>query len=163
MPNYKIITDSSADFTNEQYQDLDVAYAPLSVLFKGEVHDNFSDEADVKAFYDGLRNGEMPTTSAVNPDGWTKIMKPILDEGKDILVLAFSSGLSTTYQSAYIAAQELMETYPDRKVLVVDTLCASLGQGLLVYYACKQKEAGLSLEDLHKWCEENRASEVDSK
>ena len=156
MPNYKIITDSSADFTNEQYQALDVAYAPLSVLFKGELHDNFSDEADVKALYDGLRQGEMPTTSAVNPEGWTKVMKPILEEGKDILVLAFSSGLSTTYQSAVIAAAELIDQYPDRKINVVDTLCAALGQGLLVWYACQKRDAGMDLDELTAWVEENK-------
>ena len=156
MANYKIITDSSADFTNEQYQALDVACAPLSVLFKGELHENFSDEADVKMFYDGLRAGEMPTTSAVNPEGWTKIMKPILEEGKDVLCLAFSSGLSTTYQSAVIAADELKEVYPERKIVVIDTLCAALGQGLLVWYACQKRDAGMSLEELAAWVEENK-------
>ena len=156
MATYKIITDSSADFTNEQYQALDVVYAPLSVLFKGELHENFSDEADVKKLYDGLRGGEMPTTSAVNPEGWAKIMKPILDEGKDVLVLAFSSGLSTTYQSAVIAAQELGSEYPERKINVVDTLCAALGQGLLVWYACQKRDAGMGLEELTEWVETNK-------
>ena len=156
MATYKIITDSSADFTNEQYKALDVDMTPLSVLFKGKLHENFSDEADVKMLYDGIRAGEMPTTSAVNPDGWEKIMKPILEEGKDILVLAFSSGLSTTYQSAVIAAQELSTQYPDRKINVVDTLCAALGQGLLVWYACQKRDAGYSLEELTKWVEENK-------
>jgi len=156
MPNYKIITDSCADFNNEQYRNLDVAYAPLSVLFKGELHENFSEDADVKALYDGIRAGEMPTTSAVNPDGWAKIMKPILDEGKDVLCLAFSSGLSTTYQSAVIAAEELKEEYPDRKINVIDTLCAALGQGLLVWYACQKRDAGMSLEELTAWVEANK-------
>ena len=156
MAAYKIITDSCADFTNDQYRALDVAYAPLSVLFKGELHENFSEEADVKMLYDGLRAGEMPTTSAVNPDGWAKVMKPILDEGKDVLVLAFSSALSTTYQSAVIAAQELREQYPQRKINVVDTLCAALGQGLLVWYACQKRDVGMSLEELTAWVEDNK-------
>ena len=156
MAAYKIITDSCCDFTNQQYQELDVTYTPLSVMFKGELHDNFSEEADVKAFYDGLRAGETATTSAVNPDGWTKIMVPVLEAGKDVLVLAFSSGLSTTYQSAVIAAEELAAKYPDRKINVVDTLCAAHGLGLLVWYACHKRDEGMSLEELTAWVEENK-------
>ena len=156
MATYQIITDSCADFTNAQYQALDVKYAPLSVLFKGELHENFSEDADVKMFYDGIRQGEMPTTSAANPEGWAAVMKPALDEGKDVLCLAFSSGLSTTYQSAVIAAEELKEEYPDRKINVIDTLCAALGQGLLVWYACQKRDAGMSLEELTAWVEANK-------
>jgi len=100
--------------------------------------------------------GEISTTSAVNPDGWAGVMEPVLRSGQDALVLTFSSGLSTTYQSAVIAADELMEKYPDRKVFVVDTLCASLGQGLLVWYACKKRDEGMALEDLRNWVEENK-------
>ena len=80
----------------------------------------------------------------------------MLASGEDVLVLTFSSGLSTTYQSAVIAAEELMETYPERKVNVVDTRCASLGQGLFVHYACKKQQEGLDLEQLTAWCEENK-------
>ena len=98
----------------------------------------------------------MASTSAVNPDGWSIPMEEALKAGQDVLVLAFSSGLSTTYQSAVIAANELMETYPDRKIKVVDTLCASRGQGLFAWYACKKRDEGLSLEDLYSWCEENK-------
>ena len=154
--SYKIITDSCCDFTDAQYKELDVACAPLSVVYNGESHSNFSEETAVKAFYDELRGGVMATTSAVNPEGWVEIMKPILDEGKDILALCFSSGLSTTYQSAVIAAQELKEKYPERTINVVDTLCAALGQGLLVWYACKKRDAGLSLEELTAWVEDNK-------
>ena len=156
MSAYKIITDSCADFTNAMYRQLDVTYAPLSVLFKGELHNNFSEEADTKMLYDGLREGEMPTTSAANPENWISVMKPILEEGKDVLCIAFSSGLSTTYQSAVIAAAELAEEYPDRKIKVVDSLCAALGQGLLVWYACQKRDQGLSLEELTAWVEENK-------
>ena len=154
--SYQIITDSCCDFTQQQYTDLGVACAPLSVLYNGVNHDNFSDPADVKAFYDELRGGVMATTSAVNPDGWAVHMEEALKAGKDVLVLAFSSGLSTTYQSAVIAGKELQEVYPDRKILVVDTLCAALGQGLLVYLACKKRDEGLSIDELHSWVEENK-------
>ena len=154
--SYQIITDSCCDFTQQQYQELGVTCAPLSVLYNGVNHDNFSDPADVKAFYDELRSGVMATTSAVNPDGWAALMEDALQAGRDVLVLAFSSGLSTTYQSAVIAAKDLRETYPDRKILVVDTLCAALGQGLLVWYACKKRDEGLSIDELHSWVEDNK-------
>jgi len=154
--SYQIITDSCCDFTEEQFRRLDVTCANLSVVYNGENHDNFSDPVAVKAFYDELRAGVMATTSAVNPDGWAVLMEDALKNGKDVLVLAFSSGLSTTYQSAVIAAKELRETYPQRKIHVVDTLCAALGQGLLVWYACKKRDEGLSIDELHTWVEEHK-------
>jgi len=98
----------------------------------------------------------MATTAAVNPDGWASVMEPALKTGKDVLVLAFSSGLSTTYQSAVIAAKELREVYPDRTIHVVDTLCAALGQGLLVWYACRNRDAGMSVDELYAWVEEHK-------
>ena len=154
--SYQIITDSCCDFTQQQYSGWDVACAPLTVTYKGESHDNFCDPAEVKAFYDELRSGVMASTSAVNPDGWAVLMEQALQAGKDVLALAFSSGLSTTYQSAVIAAKELRDAYPDRKILVVDTLCAALGQGLLVYLACQKRDEGMSIEELCNWVEENK-------
>ena len=121
--SYQIITDSCCDFTQQQYQELGVACAPLTVMYKGEIHSNFSDPAAVKAFYDELRTGVTATTAAANPDDWAAIMEEALKAGQDVLALAFSSGLSTTYQSAVIAAKDLREVYPDRKIYVVDTLC----------------------------------------
>ena len=154
--SYQIITDSCCDFTQQQYQELGVACAPLTVLYKGESHDNFSDPADVKAFYDELRGGVTASTAAVNPDGWAAPMEEALKNGRDVLVMAFSSGLSTTYQSAVIAAKELREAYPDRKIYVVDTLCAALGQGLLVWHACRQRDTGMDIDNLYTWLEEHK-------
>jgi len=154
--SYQIITDSCCDFTQQQYEQMQVTCVPLTVTYRGESHDNFSDPAAVKAFYDELRSGVMASTSAVNPDGWAEHMEKALKNGEDVLVLAFSSGLSTTYQSAVIAAKELRETYPDRKILVVDTLCAALGQGLLVYLACKHRDEGMDIDALCSWVEENK-------
>ena len=155
MTTYKIITDSGCDLPAEMLQELNVSRVSLSVLFRGETRSDSVDEG-IRSLYDALRAGEVATTSAVNPDGWAGIMEPILQNGQDVLALAFSSGLSTTYQSAVIAAGELMEKYPQRKVLVVDTLCASLGQGLLVWYACKKRDEGMELEELRNWVEENK-------
>ena len=154
--SYRIITDSGCDFTDQQYKDLGVAYAPLSVLFKGEVLDNLNDPADLKNFYEGMRGGEMPTTSAVNPDGWVRIMQPILEAGEDVLCLAFDSGISTTYQSAVIAAKEMLEYFPERTIAVVDTMSATLSQGLLVMKAAQKREEGMSLMDLAQWVEDNK-------
>ena len=153
--SYRIITDSCCDFPEKMYEELNLDYVRLTVNFNGKAYNSYK-EKWLQDMYAGLRSGAATQTSAVNPEGWKAVIEPVLQNGQDALVMAFSSGLSTTYQSAYIAAQELMEVYPDRKVLVVDTRCASLGQGLLVYYACKQRDAGLSLEELHKWCEETK-------
>lgn len=155
MANYKIITDSACDLPKAMLAQLDVTATPLHVLFRGN---NLADSVDegLKEIYDGLRAGEKTSTSAVNPEGWAATMESVVAAGQDALVLAFSSGLSTTYQSAVIAANELMEKYPQRKISVVDTGCAALGQGLLVWYASKKRDEGLSLEELTAWCEENK-------
>lgn len=152
---YQILTDSCCDFTPEKYRELGLEALPLSVTYRGRTYDDRNDET-LKELYDGLRAGEVATTAAVNPARWESAMLPILAAGKDVYIMAFSSGLSTTYQSAVIAAEELAEQYPNRKILVSDTLCASLGEGLLVWYACKKRDEGLSMEQLHDWVEENK-------
>ena len=154
--SYKIMTDSCCDFTRQQYADLGLAFAPLTLVYKGESIDGFTEPDELHAFYDSIREGEMPTTSAVNPDGWERLMRPVLEQGEDVLCLAFSSALSTTYQSAVIAANDLKEEYPDRTINVVDTRCAALGQGLLAWHACKRRDQGMRLEELTAWVEENK-------
>lgn len=152
---YKIITDTCCDYSPEMYKELDLEVVPLSVLYKGQTYNEYTEQW-LKELYDSMRRGESASTSAVNPEGWANVIEPVLKEGMDALVLAFSSGLSTTYQSAVIAAQDLREKYPDRKINVVDTLCASMGQGLLVWYACQKRDEGMSLEEVTAWCEENK-------
>jgi len=153
--SYRIITDSASDLPAQLLSQLDIDVIPLTLMFRGEEWKDTTDEG-LKTVYDGLRAGDVATTSAINPDGWAARIESVLAVGQDVLVLAFSSGLSTTYQSAVIAAQELSEKYPQRTVKVVDTLCASLGQGLLVWYACKHRDAGMTLEELAQWCEDNK-------
>ena len=155
MSEYKIITDSGCDLPQEMISRLDVQAVPLYVNFKGEDREDTVD-AGIREMYAGLRDGEAATTSAVNPDRWAEKMEGVLAQGMDVLVITFSSGLSTTYQSAVIAGNELKEKYPDRKIFVVDSLSASLGQGLLVWYACKMKDAGMAVEELAAWVEENK-------
>ena len=152
---YRIVTDTGCDFPQPMYEEKGLVVVPLTVNYKGTEYTTYT-ESWLQEMYEGLRAGESASTSAVNPDGWAKAIAPILEAGEDALVLTFSSGLSTTYQSAVIAAQELMDTYPGRTVNVVDTRCASLGQGLLVHYACQKRDAGLTLEELTAWCENHK-------
>ena len=153
MASYQIITDSCCDFRPEKYTELGLTAQPLMLTYRGHTRPDRSDDS-IRALYAGLRAGEAASTAAVNPEGWAALIRGALDAGQDVLVMAFSSGLSTTYQSAVIAARELAESYPARKILVCDTLSASLGQGLLVWYACKKRDEGLSLEELYAWVEE---------
>jgi len=153
--SYRIITDSCCDLPEKMYKELNLTVVNMPVTFKGQTVKKV-DDTWLKEMFDGLRGGAVVTTAAANPQDWQEAAEPFLAEGEDVLILAFSSGLSTTYQSAVIAATELMEQYPGRTVKVVDTLCASMGQGLLVYYACKKRDAGLSLEELSAWCEEKK-------
>ena len=154
--NYQIITDSCSDLTEAQLKAWNVSCVNLTLRYRGEDHRNFSDPAAVKAFYDEMRSGTMATTAAANPEEWGNVMRPALEEGRDVLVITFSSGMSTTYQSAVIAAGDLQEEYPDRTIRVVDSLCAALGQGLLVYHACKKRDEGMTVDELAAWLEEHR-------
>lgn len=153
--SYQIITDSCCDFTKEMYEKLGLAVVPLMVNFRGQTYPDRNDES-LKDMYAGLRAGEVATTSAANPGQWQELMEPYLQKGEDLLVLAFSSGLSTTYQSASMAADELRTMYPDRTISVVDSLCASLGEGLLACYACKKRDEGMPLRELTQWLLDNR-------
>lgn len=153
--DFQIITDSCCDFPTPMYGQLGLTFVPLTVEFRGNTFDDKNDDT-LKDMYQGLRAGEVAKTSAVNPSRWSQAMEKALAAGKDALVLAFSSGLSTTYQSAVIAAEELKDAYPDRKIQVIDTLCASMGQGLLVWYACKKRDEGLSLDEVAQWVLDNR-------
>jgi len=158
MNNFVILTDSSADLGEEMVRKLDVEVLPLSFLLKEHTYQNWPDNRDMDphVFYERLRAGEIATTNAVNVAQYTEILEPMLQAGKDVLILAFSSGLSTTYNSSAIAAEDLRERYPDRKLYTVDTLCASLGQGLLVYLACQERAKGKSIEQVRDWVEENK-------
>ena len=153
--HYQIITDSCCDFTSEQYRDMDVISVPLSVMWDGQAHGHFSDEHSLQAFYSRMRSGLTATTSALNPADWAAAMEPLLKRGLDLLVLTVSSGISATHQSARIAAEDLRELYPARKILVADSLGGSLGEGLLLWHACRLRDQGAALEDTARWLQEN--------
>ena len=159
MSEYVITTDNNSDLPEEYLKDHGVGCMYLSYSMDGKnyTHGNFLPEHE---FYEAMRNGSMPTTAQVNPENAKALLEPYLKEGKDILHIAFSSGLSGTYNSSRIAAEELMEEYPDRKIIVVDSLSASLGQGLLVWLAQQKKELGQTLEDVADWVEKNKLKMV---
>lgn len=159
MSEYVITTDNNSDLPEKYLKDHGVGCMYLSYSMDGTnyTHENFLPEHE---FYEAMRNGSMPTTAQVNPENAKALLEPYLKEGKDILHIAFSSGLSGTYNSSRIAAEELMEEYPDRKIIVVDSLSASLGQGLLVWLAQQKKELGQTLEDVADWAEKNKLKMV---
>lgn len=144
--NFCITTDSGADLPLSYCQTHDITVLPLAFTIEGQTYHG-SGAMDDKVFYDRLRAGALPTTSAANPEDTAALFRTFAEQGKDLLHVAFSSGLSSTSDAAQIAAQMVMEEYPHRKIVVVDSLCASMGQGFLVHQAVKLRDAGETLED----------------
>lgn len=161
MSDYVIITDSSCDLPDSLVKELELEVLPLSFIMDGKTYRNYPDNREMAPdeFYGRQKDGLMATTNAVNVGEATDALEPVLKQEKDVLVLAFSSGLSTTYNSFKIAAGDLAGQYPGRKVFVVDTLCASLGQGMFVYQAAQLRKAGKSIEEVRDWAEANKLNQ----
>jgi len=147
MSEFVIHTDSACDLSEEMLAEWGVKYRCLTFKFDDEDKEYSNYELGAKEFYDRMKSGRIAKTSACNVDTFKEAFEDDLKEGKDILYLGFSSGLSTTVNSGRIAAEELMAEYPERKIVVVDTLCASAGQGLAVYLAVEKKNSGADLEE----------------
>ena len=158
MNNYVIITDSSCDLPDSLVKELELEVLPLAFIIDGKIYRNYPDNREMspEEFYRKQREGLMASTNAVNVGDATEAIEAVLKQGKDVLVLGFSSGLSATFSSFQIAAGDLSEKYPERKVYAVDTLCASLGQGMLVYQAAKLRQQGKSIEEVRDWAEANK-------
>ncbi len=158
MSDYIIITDSSCDLPDSIVKELELEVLPLSFIMDGKTYRNYPDNREMSPdqFYGKQKDGLMATTNAVNVGEAADAMEAVLKQGKDVLVLAFSSGLSATCNSFQIAADDLAGQHPDRKIFVVDTLCASLGQGMFVYQAAQLRKAGKSIEEVRDWAEENK-------
>lgn len=155
MSKFRIVTDSSCDLPQNKVEEFGLSVVQLDVLVEG--HPTKADcDVDPKDFYAGLRDGLAASTSAANVDKFTKVFEDIVNGGEDVLYIGFSSGLSATYQAGTIAAEDVMSAHPGCKVITVDSLCASLGQGLLVYHAVMQAKAGKSIEEVAKFVEDNR-------
>lgn len=154
---YRITTDSTCDLPQSFYEERDIPYIGLSFQLEGKEHREGPNlELTAHQFYEALRAGKASSTMQVNTYDFMQFVEPYLQAGEDVLHIAFSSGLSGTYESCVRGAQELMEKYPDRTVIVVDSLCASMGEGLLVYYADENRQAGLSLQDNAQWLESHK-------
>lgn len=155
MREYIIATDSCSDLPESFLSKEGIISASLGYNMDGKVYGE-GNLMDPKEFYDKMREGQMPTTSAVNPTTFEEKFRPYLESGKDVLYIGFSSGLSSTYSSGAVAAEALTEEFKDAKVITVDSLCASLGQGLLVYYANELKKEGKSIDEVAHWLEKNK-------
>ena len=156
MAGYRIITDSTTDITPEMIEELGVTVIPMCFMLENQTHRNIPGGGmPIPDFYNKLRAGQMSTTAQINAEEFIEVFSPVLAEGEDVLYIAFSSGLSGTCQSAFIAKQQLEEQFPGRRVEVFDSLAASMGEGLLVYLAAQQQKAGLTLDQLLAWLKEN--------
>lgn len=160
MQHYVLATDSCSDLTVELVQQLDVQIIPLTVELEGKSYAHYPDgrELDIQTFYEALRNKKIAKTSLINTGSFLVFFESILKAGQDVLYIAFSSALSGTYQSSVIAAKELMEQYPERKIITIDTKAASMGQGLLVYLAGQRRQAGQSIEEVASFVEREKLS-----
>lgn len=155
MRDYVITVNSTVDLPKEWLEERNVPVVPLRYTMDGQTYEDMSG-LTAKEFFAKLREGKMSVTSQVNPEEAKAALEPFLKEGKDVLHLAFSSGLSGTCNSMKIAGEELREEYPEAKVIVIDTLCACLGEGLLLYKALQQKATGKTIEETAAWVEENK-------
>lgn len=157
MRNYVIVTEATTDLPDEIVKDLDIRVIPMAFELNGRSYYNYLDERelDIHEFYEALRKGEKSVTSLINTEVFMDFFEPILKEGYDILYIAFSSGLSGTYNASLLAIDDLKEMYPESKILAVDSKCASIGEGLLVYSAALKKEAGYTIENLYQWLNDN--------
>ena len=158
MNDYIIMTDSSCDLPAGLAEKMGLSVLPLSVYIEDKHYTNYLDEREIafSEIYAKLRTKCPAKTSAVNMNDFLAPMEEIVASGKDVLYIGFSSGLSGTYNAGAAAAQEIQEKHPDRKVYAVDSLCASMGQGLLVYLAWQQKEAGKDIDEVLQWVKDNR-------
>jgi len=158
MRDYVIMTDSCCDLTDEMARELELEVLPLTMRMDDQEYPNYLDGRAIsnEEFYRRLRAGKMSSTAAVSIGQFEERMEALAAEGKDIVCICFSSALSTTYQSAVIAAGEVRKNHPDALILVVDSLSASRGQGLLIYLAAQKKKEGLTAEELAQWVEDNK-------
>ncbi|WP_294569747.1 DegV family protein [uncultured Subdoligranulum sp.] len=157
MENYVLFTESTCDLTPDLVREMDVQVLPMTFTLDGQCYRNYPDNRELapKAFYDKLRNGSMSTTSQVAISDYEEAFTPFLEAGKDILYLAFSSGLSGTYQASKVAIEELQEKFPGRRIVSIDSLQASMGEGLFAYTLAMMRKEGATMDALIDYAEKN--------
>ena len=156
--DFAIVTDSSSNLPEEVIDDFGLHVLPLTFMVDGQQYQSYlkGQRTDLKQFYTMMREGKEITTSLPNLADSEALLRGLLDEGRDVLYIGFSSGLSGTYEATDLLLRELAEEYPDRTILTVDTLAASLGQGLLVWYAATKAREGATIQEVHEWLEQNK-------
>lgn len=156
--SFEIVTDSSCNLPEDIIDRYGLHILSLRFLVGGKEYYSYTkgEITDLAQFYTMMRNKEEITTSQISSDICTRLFESLLQDGKDVLYIGFSSALSGTYQVGYLALEELKKKYPERKIYAVDTLGASLGEGLLVYHAANLREDGKSIEEVNDWLLENR-------
>ena len=159
MEDFKIITDTTADLPESYIRENELGIMVVPYIMDGSPQGE-ERKMEVKEFYDRMRGGMMPTTSQINPETAKEYLNGFLEESRQLLVLSFSSGLSGTCGNVSLAAREIMEERPDCRIVVADTLCASLGEGLLVHKAVQLKKAGKSLDETAQWVEAHKENLV---
>lgn len=160
MNEYMIVSDATLDLPADIIHEYGIRVIPMGVSIDDFEFNHHPDEKEltIEAFYGKLKNGSASHTSQITPVAFQECFKEILNRGMDILYIAFSSGLSGTYNASQIAVEGLSEQFPDRKIYSVDTLCASIGEGLLVYLAAQKKRDGMTIDALRDWVEQNKRS-----
>jgi len=157
MSEYIISCSSTADLSQKEFDSRNIEYIYFHYSIDGvQMDDDLGKSMPFDQFYEHMINGAETSTSQINADEYEKFFSKFLDEGKDVLYCALSSGISGSYNSAVIAAESLKEKYPDRKIYIVDSLAASSGYGLLMDKLADQRDAGLSIDEAHAWVEENK-------
>ena len=155
MNEFVIVSDSTVDLPKEYLQAKQVPIISLSYIMDGVTYEEM-DGLSHKELFEKLRTGSLPTTSQINPEQAREALEPLAKEGKDILYIGFSSGLSGSYNSVRMAAEDLKEEYPDINIITIDSLCACMGEGLLLYKALELKERGMSMKEIVEWVEANK-------
>lgn len=158
MENYVILTDSTADLPYDVYCNLEIEVVPMEYIMDENVYTHYADAREMNAteFYGKIRQGKKSSTSQINAYTYETIFRKILEEGKDILYIAFTSGLSGTYHASTLVAEKMQKQFTERKIVIIDSLCASIGEGMLVYHAAMKKKQGITLDELAVWVEENK-------
>ena len=158
MNEYVIVSDATLDLPIEIIDEYGIKVIPMGFNIDEVEYSHSPEERDIsiEEFYGKLKNGSISHTTQITPILFMECFEKVLKQGKDIVYIAFSSGLSGTYHTCQIVIRDLMEEYPDRKIYCIDSLCASIGEGLLVLQAAIQKRNGLTMEELIVWVEQNK-------
>lgn len=158
MNEYALFSDSTLDLTPECCEKYDITIIPMCVTINGQLYRYNIDEKELSCedFYYQLKNGAACSTSQINYKDFTDSFEPVLKQGRDILYICFTSGMSSTYSTCGIAVNDLKQKYPERRIIVIDSLSASVGEGVLVLNAAMKRHNGTDIDTLAKWVEENR-------